>query len=85
MADNVRREVEFLPLTNEGYNRAKAILNEKYGNESVIVKAYVKEIISLPLISSANARKIAEFSGNLTYCVQSLQSLGKLDEVRGSL
>ena len=79
----MRREVESLPFTNEGYNRAKAILKEKYGKESEIVKAYVKEILSLPLIPSANARKIATFSDKLTYCVQSLQSLGKLDEVRG--
>ena len=69
LADNVRREVESLPFTNEGYNRAKAILKEKYGKESEIVKAYVKEI--LPLIPSGNAKKIAEFSDKLTYCVQS--------------
>ena len=43
----------------------------------------MKEILSLPLILSGNAKKIAEFSDKLTYCVQSLQSLGKLDEVRG--
>ena len=41
----------------------------------------MKEI--LPLIPSGNAKKIAEFSDKLTYCVQSLQSLRKLDEVRG--
>ena len=83
LSDNVRREVESLPFTSEGYNRATAILKEKYGNKSEIVKAYVKEILSLPRIPSAKARAIAEFSDKLTYCVQSLQSLGKLDEVRG--
>ena len=79
----VKREVEALPFTPEGYNRAKAILLEKYGKESEIVKAYGKEILELPYISSANPRKIKEFSEKLTYCAQSLQSLKKLDEVKG--
>ena len=38
----MRREVDSLPFTAEGYNRAKAILTEKYGKESEIVKVYVK-------------------------------------------
>lgn len=79
----VRREVEALPFTPEGYNRAKAILTEKYGKESETVKAYGKEILDLPYISSTNPRKIKEFSEKLTYCVQSLETLKKLDEVKG--
>ena len=31
LGDKVKREVESLPFTPEGYNRAKAILEEKYG------------------------------------------------------
>jgi hypothetical protein len=58
-------------------------LEGKYGKESELVKSYVKEILSLPYISTANSKKIAEFSDKLTYCVQSLQSLKKLDEVKG--
>jgi hypothetical protein len=80
LGDNVRREVESLPFTSEGYNRAKAILEGKYGKESELVKSYVKEILSLPYISTAKSKKIAEFSDKLTYCVQSLM---KLDEVNG--
>ena len=44
---------------------------------------YLNEVLSLPDISSADEKKIAEFSDKLTYCVQSLQSLSKLDEVKG--
>ena len=43
LSDNVSREVEPLPFTSEGYNRATVILKEKYGNKSEIVKAYVKK------------------------------------------
>ena len=83
LGDEVRREVDSLPLTAEGYNRARAIVSEKYGKESEIVKAYVKEILNLPHVSSADPKRIAEFSDKLTYCVRSLESLKKLEEVKG--
>ena len=38
----VRRTVQVLPFTPEGYNRAKSILQDKYGKESEIVKAYTR-------------------------------------------
>ena len=83
LGDKVRRDVESLPFTSEGYNRAKAILCEKYGKESEIVKAYIKNILDLPLITSNNPKRISEFSEKLTYCVQSLQTMKKLDGVNG--
>ena len=54
----VRWTVEALPFTAEGYNRAKSILEDKYGNEAEIVKAYTQEILNLPTISNANPKKI---------------------------
>jgi len=77
--------VESLPFSVEGYNRAKAILKDKYGKESEIVKSYVREILELPSISNSNPRKISEFSETLTYCVRALQTLNKLDQVNGNV
>ena len=50
-----------LPFNTEGYNRAKAVLQEKYAKESEIIKCYVKEILDLPNITGTNPRKVAEF------------------------
>ena len=83
LSDKVRPDVESLPFTSEGYSRAKAILKEKYGKESEVVKAYSKKILDLPIITSNNSKKIGEFSEKLTYCAQSLQTLNKLDGVNG--
>ena len=83
LGDKVKREVESLLFTVKGYNRAKSILEEKYGTESELVKAYVKGILSLPHISTANARKVDDFSDKLTYCVQSLRSLKRLNLMKG--
>ena len=42
LGPKVKRCVETLPFTPEGYNRAKAFLKDKYGKESEIVNSYVK-------------------------------------------
>jgi len=75
----VRCAVEALPLTSEGYNRAKSILQEKYGKESEVIKAYFKEIMDLPNAPSANPREISEL------LVQALETMTKLDQVNGSI
>ena len=81
LCDKLKRTVEALPYTREGYNRAKAILLERYGKESEIIKAYVKEILELSHIPTANVKRIHEFSEKLICNVQSLQTLKKLSEV----
>ena len=85
LGPKVKTAVEALPFTAEGYNRAKSILLSNYGKESEITKAFVKEIMALPVITSANPRKISEFSEKLTYCVQALETMNKLSEVNGNV
>ena len=69
----IGRTIEALPFTAEGYNRAKSILQERFGEEHEIIKAYTKEILELPTVTSANPNKINVFSVKLTYCVQALK------------
>ena len=85
LAPKVRASIEALPFTPEGYLRALSILTDKYGKESEIVKAYNKEILELPVISGVNVKKNHEFYERLTYCVQSLETMGKLDKVNGNV
>jgi hypothetical protein len=82
---NVKRGVESLPFSPEGYNRAKVILKDKYGKESEIEKCYVKEILDLPNIPGANPRRIANFCDKLTHSVQALETMGKLSNVNGNV
>ncbi len=82
---NVKRSVESLPFTLEGYNRAKTILETKYGKESEIEKCFVKEILDLPNISGTDPHKIKEFCETLTHSVQALETMGKLDNVKGNV
>ena len=57
---NVKRSVESLPFTPEGYTRAKTILQTKYGKETEIEKCFVREILDLPNISGSDCHKIKE-------------------------
>ncbi|KAL9976251.1 hypothetical protein ACROYT_G013528 [Oculina patagonica] len=67
--------------TVEGYNRALSILKDRFGKESEIVKAYVKEILDLPYTPGGNPKIIHEFYEKLSYSVQSLETIKSLHEV----
>ena len=79
----VRKTIEGLPHTAEGYHRALSILKDRFGKESEIVKTYVKEILGLPYTATGNPKRIDEFYEKLSYNVQSLKTLKSLHEVNG--
>ena len=85
LAPKVRPTIEALPFPLEGYNQAKSILQAKYGKESEIVKCYTRDILELPIIHGTSAKKIHEFNEKLTYCVQALETLKKLEGVNGAV
>ena len=75
--------IDALPLTSEGYERAKQILKAKYGKPSEVVNAFIQNIMSLPHIRGTNPSKIHDFYGKLASSVQALEALGKLKTVSG--
>ena len=85
LCEKATKAIEALPHTSEGYNRAVAILKDRFGKESEIVKAFVKEILDLPNIPTANAKRIHEFYEKLAYSVQSLETLRQLDVINGTV
>lgn len=52
----VRKTVGALPHSAEGYNRAVSILKDRFGKQSKIVKAYVKEILELLYTPTGNPK-----------------------------
>ena len=85
LCEKARRAIEALPYTAEGYNRAVVILKDRFGKDSEIIKAYVKEILDLPYTATTNPKKVQEFYEKLAYCVQSLETLKQLDAVNGTV
>ena len=79
----IRKEIDGLPFSSEGYERAKNILKRKYGKPSEVVNAHVENIMSLPTINGFQPNKINEFYEKLLFKVHSLEKMGKLQEVNG--
>ena len=79
----VRTDIDGLPLTREGYERAKNIIKEEYGKTSEIINAHVNNILELPTVTSANLGKVNCFYKTLLFNVQSLETLGKIERVNG--
>ena len=82
---HVRADIDGLPYTEEGYENAKAILEAEYGQPTEIVNAYVKNIMELPVITGTHPRKVKEFYKQLRFNVQSLDTLGRLADVKGNV
>lgn len=49
------------------------------------MKAYVQNILDLPRIKGTNPQKVHQFYEQLQYKVQSLETMGKLGDVRGNV
>ena len=78
---SIRTEIYGLPFTVEGYERAKTILKSEYGRPSEIVNAYIQNIMNLPIITGSQPTKVHELYKTLLFNIQSLETLGKLQDV----
>ena len=77
----VRKLIDGLPFTEEGYLKAKALLEKRYGQTSEVVGAYVRNILELPTIRERDVAKIHDFYLKLLFNVESLLTLKKLNEL----
>lgn len=83
LVPKARIQIDGLPFTTEGYERAKTILKTTYGRPSEVANAHIHQIIGLPLINHHNVNKIHEFYEKLVTSVQSLDTMGKLKDING--
>ena len=83
LSPKVRYLVDGLPFSADGYNRAKTILKQKFGQESEIISAHVSKIMSLKEVPSNNPVQIQQFYEKLVCHVQALETMDKLSSVNG--
>ena len=57
----VRNLIDGLPITEEGYTKAKYLIVRSYGNKCEVVGAYVRNILELPTVKEIDVKKIHEF------------------------
>ena len=80
-----RTVIENLPSDEAGYNRAKKLLENKYGDKNEIVAAYTEQIAQLPTIHGVDANKIHAFYAKLASCVHVLETMKLIGDIKGNL
>ena len=70
-----------LMAPDQGYIRARELLNERFGDDFEITEAYVKKIVAGPPIKGNNITALQEFRDDVRSCTETLRAMGKLDEV----
>ena len=79
----VRKLMDGLPFTSEGYSRAKSILVSTYGKPTVVANAHIKCITSLPIVTGTHANCVHEFYEQLIVSTQALDTMNKLKDING--
>ena len=75
-----KEDILGLPHSDDGYKEAKRILEQTYGRDIKIHKALIKEMESLPAISSSHKiREVHSFFNKLSRIVRTLVTMKKLE------
>ena len=80
-----RTVIENLPSDEARYNRAKKLLENKYGDTNEIVAAYTEQIVQLPTMHGVDVNKIHVFYGKLASCVHVLETMKLIGDIKGNL
>ena len=82
---HVRKLVDSLPFTSEGYSHAKAILQAKFGKPTVVANSHINCIILLPVVFGSHPNKVHDFNEKLMSSIQALETMRKLNEIKAML
>ena len=55
---DIRKSIDSLPFTTEGYTRAKSILSGKFGKPVIVANAHIKCITSLQIRFQSNSKDL---------------------------
>ena len=76
---------ENLPSDEAGYNRAKKLLEDKYGDTNEIMAAYTEQIAQLPTIHGVDVNKIHAFYAKLASCGHALETMKLIGDIKRNL
>ena len=65
----------------EGYNRARKLLKERFGNDFVISEAWINKVTDGPMIKPNNGPELQNLVDDLKGCLETLNAMDKLQEI----
>ena len=77
--------IEGFPLTADNYAAAWKLLNERFGNEQIIISSHMNKILNISPVYSPNNRSLRELYDNVESNMRALENLGVSYEQFGSL
>ena len=81
-----RDDVLGLPHTVDGYEEAKRILVQNYGRDSKVHKALIKELESIPPVTSVHKlEQVHDFYNKLSQIVRTLTTMKKLETAQSTV
>ena len=75
LSNTPNEENSGLPFNANGYEKAKIILNQKYGITSEIIRQHSRDIIDLPYIKNTDVDQKRNFYRKLNVSINSLKAL----------
>ena len=66
---------------DEGYQEARRLLRERYGQSYKIAAAHVKRLVEGPAIRADDGSALQEFSIQLTSCINTLKEIGYISKL----
>lgn len=64
-----------------GYERARVLLKERFGNEFVIAEKWVNKVADGPAIGVRDRVGLQDLADDMRNCVENLMAMGHLSEV----
>ncbi|XP_006814648.1 uncharacterized protein LOC102810052 [Saccoglossus kowalevskii] len=84
LSDEAAHTIEGLTLTNENYDHAIDLLEQRYGQKHKVISAYMKALWDMPK-PSGDFNSLRNFYDTLESYIRGLSSLGKSEESYGDL
>ena len=78
----MRKLVDRLPFTSQGYFRAKEILQANSDKPIVVANPYVNCIVSLFVVFGSHPNKFHDFFDKLMSSVQAVETMRKLNQIK---
>ena len=85
MDKTASQAIEGFPLTSENYTATWRLLNERFGNEQIIISSHMNKVLNISPVYSPNVRSLRELYDNVESNVRALENLGVSYDQFGSL
>ena len=86
LSDDAKECVSGLDLTDENYEEAKRILNDRFGNPQVVIAAHMESLVNLPAVTSlSNVSQLRKMYDQVEVSIRNLKSLNMPPASYGAL